>query len=199
MNNTTPKLTTTTCRVTTCGRTIIGDALVPSIENMIDGGGKFLVSVRVEEWACCHSCARAIAKQIPGTRFFSLAGTQVEIARRLKAAADREVQREKERRARREARKAERSGVNAFQIGSVAEAFSEIPSVKTEGRDGRKLVGAAANAVVRKAITKIADQNEIALREDAEKKAAREKAVAEKKSALDARNAAMTAAAVSGR
>lgn len=186
-NNNNTALKPTTCRVSICGRTIIGDPLVPSIENMVEGGNKPLVAVKIEEWACCHSCAREIARQIPGTRFFSLAGTREEIARRLKARAERA-----------EARKAERSGVHAFRIGSVAEAFNAV-SVKTEGKDGRKLVGAAAEAVVRKAITTIADQNETALREDVEKKAAREKAAADKKSALAARNAAMTAAAVGGK
>ena len=202
-----PATTMVACTVLGCGfRMAEVRALVPSIDAMqrlegMDGGIAPIAKLNIAAHIVCSRCAREIRHAVPGVEFFYLTGTRDQIARRIAARAEREAQREADRKVRVEATKVARMAERKAGMKTAIGSFAGLRggAVKTEGRDGRKLVGAAADAVVRKAITKIADQNEIALREDAEKKAAREKAVAEKKSALDARNAAMTAAAVSGR
>lgn len=188
------------CTVQGCGFAMPeGIALVPSIDAMqrldgtTDGRLASIAKLHIAAHIVCPRCARLIRHAVSEVVFFNYLGTIAEIARRLKARAEREEARAAERKV---ARKAERDRGLSTAIGAFAGLTGG--SVKTEGCDGRKLVGAAADAVVRKAITKIADRNETALREDAEKKAAREKAAADKKSALAERNSAMTLAAVAG-
>lgn len=177
------------CTVVGCGFKMPESiALVPSIDTMqrlegADGGVAPIAGLRVAAHIVCPRCAREIRHAVPEVVFFNYLGTVSEIARRLKARAERETARATERKA---ARVAERGRGLSTTIGSFA-SLNPKEGVKTEGRDGRKLAGAAANAVVRKAITTIVDQNETALREDredVEEKEAREKVSADEKLAL---------------
>lgn len=77
-------LATVVCRVIECGRTIIGDPLVPDINDITEGGNKPLQSVKLEEWVCCHSCA----KKITGVKFFPFSEAKRELERRIAEAEE---------------------------------------------------------------------------------------------------------------
>ena len=198
-----PAATMVACTILGCGfRMPEFRAMVPSIDAMqrldgTDGRLAPIAELKIAEHIVCPRCARKIAAAVPGVKFFYLTGTRDQIARRLKARADRDVAmkaaREADRKARYEVVKAERKAGLKTAIGKFA-GLNPKEGVKTEGRDGRKLVGAAANAVVHKAITKIAEEESERIRLlEAGKIAARLKDQAHRDKIV-ARNAEMTAA-----
>ena len=176
-----PATTMVACTVLGCGfRMAEVRALVPSIDAMqrlegMDGGIAPIAKLNIAAHIVCSRCAREIRHAVPGVEFFYLTGTRDQIARRIAARAEREAQREADRKVRVEATKVARMAERKAGMKTAIGSFAGLRggAVKTEGRDGRKLVGAAADAVVRKAITKIADANEAAKDAAEKEKAAR--------------------------